>query len=151
MKSGRKIMKKLGIFAIFSMLCSVCFGAASIRASSVPLKTTTPANAQKTVVSTAFAKTSTDSESTQQASATPTGVMTNDARLAFASPFTTHSSRYYLPTSNNNNNNSSNTANTAKEIAELQKQIDDLATQQSRLRDSLSATVRAELQPSKEN
>ena len=147
MKSGRKIMKKLGIFAIFSMLCSVCFGAASIRASSVPLKAATPANAPKTVVSTAFAKTSTDSESTQQASATPTGVMTNDARLAFASPFTTHSSRYYLPTSNNNNN-SSNTANTAKEIAELQKQIDDLATQQSRLRDSLSATVRAELQNS---
>ena len=130
-------MKKFSIFAVFSMFCSVCFGAPSLRASSVPLTHSGSLSAQKSIVS----ATGTKTDSVQ----TTDSLSSNESRLDFVSPLSNKPQKHYIPT---NGTSYQAAANTAKEMAELQRQIDELLDKQTRMETTLPETVQSEIKNS---
>ena len=129
-------MKKLSVFAVFSMICGVCLGAPSLRASSVPV-------AHQNNVAPAG---NDSSSNTQGAVATNT----TSPHISLYSPLSKFNNKFHPNTTNTISNtvltpDSVTTANTAKEMVKLQEQIDELLTKQERMEDSLSRTVQAEI------
>ncbi|MFQ6777870.1 MAG: hypothetical protein ACLRFI_01055, partial [Alphaproteobacteria bacterium] len=133
-------MKKFGIFAVSCTLCNVCFGAASIRASSVPLAGTTPINVPKTTVS----ATPSVSDSVPSNSVSSNNSDVNSARVSFSSPIG-QMKKYSVPSANNSR---SKPNDTEREIAALQQQIDDLFEKQNQMENDLSDTVQNEIKNS---
>ena len=140
-------MKKFGIFAFFCTLCGAAFAAASIRASSVPLSGGTTVSAPKSTVSTTA--TTSDSNASDNTAQSSSNVDVNNSRISFASPLG-KVNRYYVPASTHNTTQPSQTetAETAKELAELQRQIDNLIQKQTQIETTLPTTVQTEIKNS---
>ena len=143
-------MKNLSVWSILCMICTTCFCAPSLRASSIPLNNYQPTLAVQKTTTAAVVPASDSTETPTEETTT-----TNEARLAFVSPIK-HNPYYIQPTTNPNNNTSGNagtsagTNNTqvAADIAAIQHQIDELLEQQQQMADSVRTTVQTEIKNS---
>ncbi|MBP9999598.1 MAG: hypothetical protein KBT14_02795, partial [Proteobacteria bacterium] len=127
-------MKKFGFFAFFCGLCGTVWAAASIRASSTPLSSGTTVSSPKVTVSTI--STTPDSGITKT---TPNAanIDTNTSRIAFSSPLN-KINRYYP---NTGTSTTTQVHTTAKDLENLQQQIDELVQKQTQIENTLPATV----------
>ena len=143
-------MRKLSVWGMLCMVCTACFCAPSLRASSIPLNHQPSFIAPKTSVSATGVQT--DSEPSAPAITTTDTTTTNDTRISFNSPIK-NPNRYYVPTAvttgtgtgGTGGGNAGTTTEIAADIAAIQRQIDELVTQQQQMADTVKTTVQNEI------
>ncbi|MBR6838235.1 MAG: hypothetical protein IKM94_01575, partial [Alphaproteobacteria bacterium] len=143
-------MKRLSVWGMLCMVCTACFCAPSLRASSIPLNHQPSFIAPKASVSATGAQT--DSAPSAPTITTTDTTTTNDTRISFNSPIK-NPNRYYVPTAvtagtgtgGTGGGNAGTTTEIAADIAAIQRQIDELVTQQQQMADTVKTTVQNEI------